>query len=70
MAFQEHEKNKTTSSEEVVSPNTPSAMHTSPIDLGHIEVLQILNEHGEVDGGLEEARHLSFSVRLNNGLLL
>ncbi|MBT4524647.1 MAG: pyruvate dehydrogenase (acetyl-transferring) E1 component subunit alpha, partial [Phycisphaerae bacterium] len=53
MAFQEHEKNKTTSSEEVVSPNTPSAMHTSPIDLGHIEVLQILNEHGEVDGGLE-----------------
>ena len=53
MAFQEHEKKKTTSSEEVVSPNTPSAMHTSPIDLGHIEVLQILNEHGEVDSGLE-----------------
>jgi pyruvate dehydrogenase E1 component alpha subunit len=53
MAFQEHEKKKTTSSEEVISPNTPSAMHTSPIDLGHIEVLQILNEHGEVDSGLE-----------------
>ena len=44
---------KTTSSEEVVSPNTPSAMDTSPINLGHIEVLQILNEHGEVDKGLE-----------------
>ena len=44
---------KTTSSEEVVSPNTPSVMDTTPIDLGHIEVLQILNEHGEVDKGLE-----------------
>tara|TARA_X000001036_G_scaffold109938_2_gene103000 strand:+ start:3327 stop:4490 length:1164 start_codon:yes stop_codon:yes gene_type:complete len=53
MAAQNPEKQKTTSSEEVVSPNTPSAMDTSRIDLGHIEVLQILNEYGEVDKGLE-----------------
>jgi pyruvate dehydrogenase E1 component alpha subunit len=53
MAFQEHEKKKTTSSEEVVSPISPSVMRTSSINLGHIEVLQILNEHGEVDRGLE-----------------
>ena len=38
---------------EVVSSGTPSAMDTSPIQLGSIEVLQILNEHGEVDSGLE-----------------
>ena len=49
MAAQNQNGKKTTSSEEVFSPNTPSAMDTTPIDLGQIEVLQILNEHGEVD---------------------
>ena len=39
--------------QEVASSKTPSAMDTAPIQLGHIEVLQILNEHGEVDEGLE-----------------
>ncbi len=53
MTFENQEKKKTTSNEEVVSPSTPSAMDTSLINLGHIEVLQILNEHGEVDSGLE-----------------
>ena len=53
MAAQNQNGNKTTSSEEVFSPNTPSAMDTTPIELGQIEVLQILNEHGEVDKGLE-----------------
>jgi len=53
MAFENQAKKDATSNEEVVSPNTPSAMQTSLIDLGHIEVLQILNEHGEVDKGLE-----------------
>ena len=53
MAAQNQNGKKTTSSEEVFSPNTPSAMDTTPIDLGQIEVLQILNEHGEVDKGLE-----------------
>ncbi len=53
MAAQNQNDKKTTSSEEVFSKNTPSSMNTSPIDLGQIEVLQILNEHGEVDKGLE-----------------
>jgi pyruvate dehydrogenase E1 component alpha subunit len=53
MALENQEKKNSTSHEEVVSPNTPSAMPTSLIDLGHIEVLQILNEYGEVDKGLE-----------------
>ncbi len=53
MAAHNQNDKKTTSSEEVVSPNTPSSMGTAPIDLGHIEVLQILNEYGEVDTGLE-----------------
>ncbi len=53
MATENQDTTKATSSEEVVPPQTPSAMHTGPIDLGHIEVLQILNEHGEVDGGLD-----------------
>jgi len=53
MTADNQEKKKITSNEEVVSPRTPSAMQTSLIDLGHIEVLQILNEHGEVDKGLE-----------------
>jgi len=53
MATENQDKTRTTSGEEVVSPNTPSAMNTTPIDLGHIEVLQILNEHGEVDAGLD-----------------
>lgn len=53
MAAQNPDKQKTASSEEVVSPNTPSVLDTTPIDLGCIEVLQILNEHGEVDKGLE-----------------
>ena len=38
---------------EIIPPNTPSDMDTTSIQLGHIEVLQILNEHGEVDSGLE-----------------
>ena len=38
---------------EIQSKNTPSAMNTTPIDLGQIEVLQILNEHGEADQGLD-----------------
>ena len=42
-----------TSPEDIPSPNTPSAMDTTPIQLGHIEVLQILNEHGEADAGLD-----------------
>ena len=46
MKFENQEKKKTTSNEEVVSPSTPSAMDTSLINLGHIEVLQILNEYG------------------------
>ncbi|MBC8201876.1 MAG: pyruvate dehydrogenase (acetyl-transferring) E1 component subunit alpha [Planctomycetes bacterium] len=53
MAAHNQNDKKTTSSEEVISPITPSSMDTAPIDLGHIEVLQILNEHGEVDAGLE-----------------
>jgi len=53
MEAEQQNKGRTTSSEEVVSPNTPSAMNTTPIQLGHIEVLQILNEHGEVDSGLD-----------------
>ena len=53
MTADNQEKKKITSNEEVVSPRTPSAMQTSLNDLGHIEVLQILNEHGEVDKGLE-----------------
>ena len=53
MAAQNQNEKKTTSSEEVVSPISPSVMRTSSINLGHIEVLQILNEHGEVDRGLE-----------------
>ena len=39
--------------EDIPSPNTPSVMDTTPIQLGHIEVLQILNEHGEADAGLD-----------------
>ena len=53
MAAQNQNEKKTTSSEEVLSTNTPSALETTPIDLGQIEVLQILNEYGEVDSGLE-----------------
>ena len=53
MATENQNKTTPASEKEVVPPNTPSAMNTSPIDLGHIEVLQILNEHGEVDAGLE-----------------
>jgi pyruvate dehydrogenase E1 component alpha subunit len=53
MAIENQDKATPTSGKEVVPPHTPSAMNTSPIDLGHIEVLQILNEHGEVDAGLE-----------------
>lgn len=57
MAPENRETTRATSGEEVVPPRTPSAMNTGPIDLGHIEVLQILNEHGEVDSGLDP--HLS-----------
>ena len=53
MAAENQDKIKSTSSEEVVSLTTPSAMNTNSINLGHIEVLQILNEYGEVDSGLE-----------------
>jgi len=53
MATENQDKTTPASEKEVAPPNTPSAMNTSPIDLGHIEVLQILNEHGEVDTGLD-----------------
>ena len=53
MATENQDKTRSTSGEEVVSPSTPSAMNTDSINLGYIEVLQILNEYGEVDAGLE-----------------
>ena len=52
MALENQEKQGSAHGE-IVPPNTPSDMDTTPIQLGHIEVLQILNEHGEVDSGLE-----------------
>ena len=45
MAPENQDTTRATSGEEVVPPHTPSVMNTGPIDLGHIEVLQILNEH-------------------------
>jgi pyruvate dehydrogenase E1 component alpha subunit len=53
MASHHQDKTKSSPGDEVIPPSTPSEMNTSPIDLGHIEVMQILNEHGEVDQGLE-----------------
>lgn len=62
MAPENQDTTRATSGEEVVPPHTPSVMNTGPIDLGHIEVLQILNEHGEVDSGLDP--HLSDEILL------
>ncbi|MEE2819391.1 MAG: thiamine pyrophosphate-dependent dehydrogenase E1 component subunit alpha [Planctomycetota bacterium] len=53
MATENPSHSKANEGQEVASSKTPSAMDTTPIQLGHIEVLQILNEHGEVDEGLE-----------------
>lgn len=48
-----HETTERAKGEEIPPPSTHSSMDTSPIEVGPIEVLQILNEHGEVDPGLE-----------------
>ena len=70
MAEQDQEKMKTSSGDEVIAPNTPSSMSTSRIDLGHIEVLQILNEHGEVDTGLEPELAESTLITIYRAMIL
>jgi len=70
MATEDQDTARTTSGEEVVSPNTPSAMNTDPINVGHIEVLQILNEHGEVDKGLDPKLSNDTLMRVYRAMVL
>lgn len=45
-------------------------MNTTPIDLGHIEVLQVINEHGEVDGALDPNLDDAMLMKIHRGLIL
>jgi TPP-dependent pyruvate/acetoin dehydrogenase alpha subunit len=56
--------------EEIPASNTPSAMDTSPIQVGQIEVLQILNEHGEADSGLDPNLDTETLLSLHRAMVL
>ena len=48
----------------------PAAMDTTPIELGQIEVLQILDEHGVIREGLEPALDDATLLKMHRGLVL
>ncbi|MCH2149447.1 MAG: thiamine pyrophosphate-dependent dehydrogenase E1 component subunit alpha [Phycisphaerales bacterium] len=52
------------------SPTQASTMDTTPIDPGHIEVLQILDEHGQIRQGLEPALDDDTLLKMHRGLVL
>ena len=52
------------------SPTQASTMDTTPIDPGHIEVLQILDEHGQIHEGLEPALDDATLLKMHRGLVL
>ena len=55
---------------EVQPTRTRSAMDTTPIDLGRIEVLQILDEHAQVDESLDPRYDDEYLLRIHRGLVL
>ena len=55
---------------EVQPTRTRSAMDTTPIDLGSIEVLQILDEHAQVDEALDPRYDDEYLLRIHRGLVL
>ena len=55
---------------EVQPTRTRSAMDTTPIDLGRIEVLQILDEHAQVDEALDPRYDDEYLLRIHRGLVL
>tara|TARA_Y100000589_G_scaffold69394_1_gene61315 strand:- start:1233 stop:2408 length:1176 start_codon:yes stop_codon:yes gene_type:complete len=55
---------------EVQSTRTRSVMDTTPIDLGHIEVLQILDEHAQLDEALDPGYAPEQLLRMHRGLVL
>ncbi|MEE2719634.1 MAG: thiamine pyrophosphate-dependent dehydrogenase E1 component subunit alpha [Planctomycetota bacterium] len=73
-----HETTESTSPErtasdsiiEVQPTRTRSVMDTTPIDLGHIEVLQILDEHAQVDDALDPGYAPEQLLRMHRGLVL
>jgi TPP-dependent pyruvate/acetoin dehydrogenase alpha subunit len=58
------------SSIDVQSTRTPSAMDTTPIDLGSIDVLQVLDEHANVDASRDPNYERGQLVKMHRGLVL